>query len=162
MMLRLDNQSVNGFKDAMAEFLPHYLNVDLRLPTEYSYDLRLLGLVWSFKWTDIKYSRLKLDIEDIQILMRRATSHFSHLSVDLPALKDWVITAQQHVSSPISVLLPMNGPVKLALEDFDFDFQCYLELDKRGYIDPVVKGVDLDWGTSYFEFENFWLELFAF
>ena len=159
MMLRLDKNSINGFKNAMAEFLPHYLNVDLQLPREYSYDLKLLGYVYKFKWTNIKYSRIKLDIKDISISMQRTSKHFSEVSVDLPAIKDWKITADQEVNS---WLIPMDGPVKMALEDFDFDFSCYFELDKKGYLDPVVKDVDLDWGTSYFEFEDFWVELFTY
>ncbi len=35
-------------------------------------------------------------------------------------------------------------------------------MDKNGYLDPKIKKVDLDWGTTYFEFEDFWIELYAF
>lgn len=64
MQLRLEQASVDSFKKAMQAFFPHYLNVDLQLPTEYHYTVGLFLDFLSYKidWTDIKYDSADLDI----------------------------------------------------------------------------------------------------
>lgn len=42
MILRLEESTIQGVKKAMQEFLPHYINMDMDLPTEYHYDFALL------------------------------------------------------------------------------------------------------------------------
>ena len=67
MIMRIEQHSINQVKNAMQEFLPHYLNFDMKLPTEYEYSFSLLFdlLVWNVKWTNISYSEAQLDINDI-------------------------------------------------------------------------------------------------
>lgn len=69
MILRLEQSSVNSFKRAMEQFLPHYINVDLDLPKSYHYEFGLFFnlLQWKIDWTDIEYSNVDLDIADVQI-----------------------------------------------------------------------------------------------
>ena len=58
MQLRLEQKTIDSFKRSMEFFLPHYINVDLNLPTEYHYTFGLFFnlLVWDIHWTHIKYS----------------------------------------------------------------------------------------------------------
>jgi hypothetical protein len=35
LALRLNQQTINEFKKAMEEFLPHFVDADLKLPTEF-------------------------------------------------------------------------------------------------------------------------------
>jgi hypothetical protein len=42
MALRLEEDTVMAFKKAMVEFLPRYVNHDMKLPTEYHYTFGLL------------------------------------------------------------------------------------------------------------------------
>lgn len=71
MMLRLDQSSVNGFRDAMAKFLPHYVDDDYELPTELEYKVGLGRMLfgffnWDVLWTNIKYTDSDFDIKDIK------------------------------------------------------------------------------------------------
>ena len=54
MQLRLEQSSMDAMKKAMQQFLPHYLNSDLNLPTEYELKFSLCDfLSWHFQWTNI-------------------------------------------------------------------------------------------------------------
>ena len=57
MQLRLEQQTINAFKKAMETFLPHYINVDMQLPTTYHYEFGLFFnlLKWKINWTNIEY-----------------------------------------------------------------------------------------------------------
>jgi len=99
MIMRIEQHSINQVKKAMEEFLPHYLNVDMQLPTEYEYTFSLMFdlLVWNVKWTNIQYSEAQLDIGDIQIALTRDFD-MSMISIKFPALKHWEISATQDVN----------------------------------------------------------------
>jgi len=67
MILRLEENSIHGFKNAMEDFLPHYINTDMNLPTSYNYTFGLFFdlLYWDMKWTNITYNPIDLDIKDV-------------------------------------------------------------------------------------------------
>ena len=39
MIMRIDESNINQMKRALQEFLPHYLDVDYRMPESYSYKI---------------------------------------------------------------------------------------------------------------------------
>jgi hypothetical protein len=41
IMIRLEQRTINSFKNAMEQFLPYYLNFDINLPHEYHYKFAL-------------------------------------------------------------------------------------------------------------------------
>jgi len=92
MQLRLEQQTINSFKRAMEEFLPHYINVDMKLPQSYHYEFGLFFnlLQWKITWTDIEYSNVDLDIADVEISLTRSFDK-SLISVKFPAIKHWEI-----------------------------------------------------------------------
>lgn len=55
-----------------------------------------------------------------------------------------------------------SGPIHVGLENFDFDFQCYFQLDDKGYIDPILTKTELDWGDTYVTFDNWLVEALLF
>ena len=57
MQLRLDQSTINGFRLAMSQFLPHYINFDLNLPTKYHYTIGLFidELSLRIDWKEIEY-----------------------------------------------------------------------------------------------------------
>lgn len=52
MQLRIEQKTIDAFKKACEEFLPHFIAVDLGLPKEYSYELGLFFnlLKWKIDW----------------------------------------------------------------------------------------------------------------
>jgi len=50
--------------------------------------------------------------------------------------------------------LPSESRVELIFEDFDFDIICDLVLDENGFLDPIVKDVDVKFGKSYLYHDN--------
>jgi hypothetical protein len=71
MAIRLEQDTIDGMKLAMAKFMPQYTHLDAHLPTELAYDFNWgLGLLdWNFVWTDVTYSKPQLDIKDIKLLL---------------------------------------------------------------------------------------------
>ena len=120
MILRLEQATINSFKRAMEEFLPHYINVDLSLPKTYHYEFALFFnlLQWKITWTDIEYSNVDLDIADVKINLSRNFDK-SLVSVKFPAVKHWEIDAHQDVNF---WLLPDISEVQLIFKDFKIDF----------------------------------------
>jgi hypothetical protein len=50
----------------------------------------------------------------------------------------------------------------LIIKDFDVDFRGQFKLDEHGYLDPVVYGVDIDFGHSDFIQDDWFLEAVTF
>ena len=90
MILRLEEKSIDASKRAMQEFLPHYINMDMKLPLEFEYEFGLFFqmLVWKAKWTNIEYEDIKLDIEDVKVEMTRPFGK-PLVKVKFPAIKHW-------------------------------------------------------------------------
>ena len=57
MQIRLEQKTLNTLKKSMEQFLPQYVNTDLKLPTEYHYEFGMFLdiLTWKVDWTDITY-----------------------------------------------------------------------------------------------------------
>jgi hypothetical protein len=51
-------------------------------------------------------------------------------------------------------LLPGTSPVELKIEGFDIDFQTDLVLDENGYLDPIIKDIEISFGRSYLYHDN--------
>lgn len=66
MALRLEEDTILAWKRAMVEFLPRYVNHDLKMPTEYHYTFGLLfdWLTWEVDWKNITYEYGEFDIKD--------------------------------------------------------------------------------------------------
>ena len=107
-------------------------------------------LGWIIDWTDITYSDIDLDVEDVKIELTEGYD-FPLMKVDFPAIKDWEIDATQTVNTWI---LPSTSQVQLMIKDFDIDFQCDFFVDENGFLDPVVYDVDINWGESYLYHDN--------
>jgi hypothetical protein len=143
---------MDALKSSMEKFLPHYVDADLNLPKEYKFDIEFFLdiLSWHYKWTNIKYSNINMDIRDVKI---QFTNRYDKalLNIDFPAIKLWEISAHQNVNSWI---LPSDSEVKLIIQDFDLKFDTNLVLDPNGYLDPVVANVDIDFGKTMAYHEN--------
>ena len=151
----------------MFNFLPHYLNSDYQLPTEYEYEFGFGDVLWGaftrhISWTNITYSQAKLDLKDVRF---QISDYFSSenenkeshkLKIDFPALKDWEISAEQTVNTWI---IPADGPVVLVLKNTDFgitlDFGAH-----DGFLIPHFYEVSMDFGDSMLYHENWFTSLF--
>lgn len=70
MMFRLDEASVKGFKRGAQQFLPHYLNTDIKLPDDMMWDFGLGDILWGLftwhvEWYNIAYDNAIWDFEDL-------------------------------------------------------------------------------------------------
>ena len=136
----------------MQWFLPSYINAHSHFPSEFEFDFGLYFdyLTWHFKWTDIEYTQLYLDINDIDIQLTNGYG-LGLLKVDLPVLKEWKVSANQEINS---FWFPSESKIELMFKDFDIDFQTELVLDTHGYLDPVVRDCHVKFGGSHFHHEN--------
>ena len=76
MMLRVDEESISGLKVALKDFLPHYLNADLRFNDYYKFDVGLgdiLGglFTWHCEWYDIHYDPATWNFDDLIVNMTK-------------------------------------------------------------------------------------------
>lgn len=89
-------------RNVMQKFLPKYIdNIENEaFPKSFHYEIlpRLGNLGWIIDWTDIKYSDITLDVEDVKILLTEGDS-FPLIKVDFPAIKEWEIDAFQTVNT---------------------------------------------------------------
>jgi hypothetical protein len=101
IMMRLDQSSINGFKNAMMKFLPHYINHDLKLPDSYYIEVGFGDILWGaftrhISWTDVKYMPILTDLQhthfDIDSELG-ADIDLNMIKIDFPAIKDWKIKA---------------------------------------------------------------------
>lgn len=81
----------------MAQFLPHYINTDLQLPTEFNFDFGLGDYLWGLfkyhlEWTDVKYDQGTWDFVDVIVSISRKLN-VPLIRVKFPAIKKWEITA---------------------------------------------------------------------
>jgi hypothetical protein len=120
MQLRMEQKTLDAFKKSMKRFLPQYVNTDLNLPTEYHYEFGLFLDILSYEvdWTNITYTDIDLDVEDIKLELTRGYD-LSLIKFDFPAVKSWEIDAMQEVNS---IILPSYSKVELIFKDFDIDF----------------------------------------
>lgn len=154
MLLRVEQSSIYAFKKAMSQFLPRYINHDLNLPTEYSYEFSLFFelLVWKYHWKNIQYNQGQFDFDDVHLYLERKNGE-PLLTFDFPTLKSWKISATQETNE---WFVPQESPVRLEFHDFDFDWSCYFELEETGFLKPIVKDVKIKFGESYFYHDDWW------
>lgn len=152
MIMRLQQPTVNSFKKAMEEFLPHYINYDLDMPEHYHYEFGLFFnlLQWKIDWKNITYTNADLDISDVKVDLIRHDEQ-PMMSVEFPAVKHWEIDAYQFVNF---WFLPDHSNVQLIFKDLKIDFGTTFVLDEHGYLDPVVGKIDIHFGESYLYHDN--------
>ena len=144
VLLRLEQTTISKFKTAMQRFLPYWVNYDMNLPTEASWEFHLLfeWLSYHFKWTDIKYSKFDLNVRETEVDIVEIEKHiFSKdmrhaLHIEFPMIKHFEISAHQNQDSWI---LPKNSHVSLVAKYIDFSIQTDLVVDVDGYLDPNVR-----------------------
>jgi hypothetical protein len=92
MAVRLEQDTVNAMKVAMQEFLPNFVEHDMKLPSEYHYAFGPKWFEWVFDYSQIAYTDANFDIKDIVMVMIRQYDQ-PMLKVDFPSFKEWKITA---------------------------------------------------------------------
>ena len=96
VLLRLEQRTINEFKDAMEAFFPHYFNEEENhLPSDYEWTLNFLFNMFHihFKWSKISYSAAEFDIHDTRISFVTLEDDQNALEVKFPALEHWQIDA---------------------------------------------------------------------
>lgn len=101
IMMRLDQSSINGFKNAMMRFLPHYINHDLKLPESYYIEVGFGDILWGaftrhISWTDVKYGPILTDLKDSYFEIDSTLGEdvdLNMIKIDFPAIQDWSIKA---------------------------------------------------------------------
>jgi hypothetical protein len=157
MMLRVDEYSVNAFKSVFQRELPDNIVSVFNLPDEYHYKYSsyLPGCSWSVDYEDIEYTDLDLRLEDITFELTRMDGMWGEILMDMPALKYWAISATQDFHH---WYYPSKSEIIVYIEDFDVDFGFDLKLDEKGYLDPVVWDVVINYGDSYVWHDNWYVQ----
>jgi hypothetical protein len=64
MGLRLEQRTIDSFKRAMNNFLPHYFDYDYKYPTELHYAMAMFydEWIWKVDFTNIVFEQADLDI----------------------------------------------------------------------------------------------------
>ena len=152
MIGRITQDTIKPLKDVFYWYANTDMFIDAGLPHSYTYVVDTIPfLKWNITWTDIQYSNLHLDMDQVK-------TEFIHdgniglLFFDFPALKEWNIEANEHINT---LLFPTKSHVELNVKDFNIDFETEFAIDTNGYLDPVVQNVYLDFGNSRFHHDNF-------
>ena len=162
LALRLNQQTINEFKKAMEEFLPHFVDADLKLPTEFEQTFELLwGLIKvDYIWTDIAYMTPRLDVADvdIEIMKYEEFGNASTIKLYMPIIEYWEMSGHQEQKH---WLLSHSSDVKLIFRDLKFEFDFGFMLDNHHYLDPIVYNCLIDFGDSFLYHNNrflgFWI-----
>jgi hypothetical protein len=76
--------------------------------------------------------------------------------INFPAFKNLEIDADMAVNTWIT---PLDGPVHLVFDHFDFQIDTRLIVNKKGYMDYDVKWAEIYFGDSYANHDNWFTEL---
>jgi len=157
--LRLEETTVNAFKNAAQDFLPRYVYTDMMLPKESSYTASFWFdmIEWTIEWHDITYSLPKFDLTDIVFDFKNDYG-IPKIICNFPVLEDWKINAIQDTNS---IWLPEKAPVELGFENFDINFVATLLVTDEGNIKPHFWEIHIKFGDSYFTHSN-WFFAFTF
>ena len=155
MGLRLEDKTIKSFKNAMQEFLPHYINVDMNLPKEWSYTFNLLGgaLPYTFTFTNIQYETGQFDFKDIDVELRERGLKF-----DFPSIEKWTIHSHLKVDSWID--LPDGNDMTIFFNNFDLILDSYFSTNDKGFIRPYVHRAEVNFGKSYIYHDNQFIAFF--
>lgn len=96
---------------------------------------------------DVKFELVPNDMDETMNLVK----------FDFPALKYWEFKAHETIDS---WWFWSDSQVELMIEDFDIDFSCHLKVDDKGYLEPIVKDVKIDFGKSSLTHDNILAEFF--
>ena len=96
---------------AMGDLFPKIAKLKIGLPSEFHYKVGMFLDYFSYtiNITNINYDDIELQMERTHLYFREGYDKHI-LKVDFPAIKDWVITANESVNSYI---FPSKSPVKL-------------------------------------------------
>lgn len=158
LAMRLNQQTINEFKKAMEEFLPHFVDADLKFPTEYEQTFELLfGLItFDIKWEDVTYNTPRLDVADIDIELNTFPqfNNASAFKMYFPAIEYWEMTAHQIQKH---WLVEHESDISLIFQDLSFEFDFGFVVDENHYLDPIVYNCLIDFGDSFLYFNNRWI-----
>jgi len=99
---------------------------------------------WSVNWTDISYTHLDVDMSKFYFdFYHPENDAVSMLKCNIPTIKTWTITANQHVNS---WLLPDDSKITIDLKNIDIFIATGLKMNDKGYIQPYVYDVKLNFG----------------
>ena len=132
------------------------------LPSSYNFNFGLGRLLfgffnWDVTWKDIRYEKVPVfDFKDIKCDF---TQNFglSLIKIDFPALKDWTIRATQSLDN--SWIYPGDGKIQLVFKNFDIKLEFDLKIDDKGFFDPKIYSVDINFGKSFISHENYFIEI---
>lgn len=137
----------------MEEFLPHFVDADLKLPTSFTQSFQLLwGLIkFDYTWEDIQYEVPRLDIAetDVEIMQYKDFPHT--IKLYFPLVDFWRISAHQIQKH---WLLNHESDVALYFWDLVFEFEFGFRVDSMHYLDPIVYNCAIDFGDSFLYHNN--------
>ena len=148
MQIRLEQRTINEFKKAMFNFLPHFVEADLHLPDTHEAEIGILFdiIKFHFLWTDIKYTKPALDIHATNLEIRKENdSGWTSLAIDIPLIKHWSIEAHEQLTNWFGV---DNSEVYIELQDVKFDLVTSLYVGRDGMLTPSVRDLSIDLGDS--------------
>lgn len=101
IMFRIDQSSINGFKNAMMKFLPHFINHDMKLPDSYYIEVGFGDILWGaftrhISWTDVKYGPIITDLKDSYFSIDSTLGEdidLNMIKLDFPYFQKWSIKA---------------------------------------------------------------------
>ena len=105
----------------------------------------------SIEWKNIRYVVTDIEYDKVTFELDEWEGH-GLFSFDFPAFKDFEFKADQTFYAPWfpTWLLNQDTSIQFIVKDFDIDFKGQFQLDENGYLDPIVYGVDIDFGQSDF------------
>ena len=163
VLMRIDQSSINGFRNALAKFLPHFIDHDLELPTEYEFQVGFGDILWgaftrNIKWSDIVYNAIMTDIADLKIDLGTQVVDIDRnlIKIDFPAFYDWWVYAYQEIDTWI---IPATGVVILYLTELDINMVLDFDVED-GYLKPDFYDFSMDLGKSTLWFEEWFAEFF--
>jgi hypothetical protein len=157
MMMRVEQASLDNLFLALQKFVPHYFEFDMKLPHELEFEFGPGDFFWDaflyhISWTDITYENPILDIMGIKVEFNQMEdSDEQDVTIDFPALRSMSISAYQEMDTWI---IPATGWVFLGIYNFKVDLVFELGVTSKGFLHPIFHHTAVDFGETYFYFEN--------
>lgn len=150
---------MNAWINAMAGFLPHYIEYDMKMPTTKHYEFSLFHtFTWVVDFYDISFDdTAEFDIRDVKVEFMPVATDVPMIKIDFPALKRWKWNAYMNSNM---WWIPDGMRSTVLLEGLDIDVNAGLYHTEKGYLRPIVYNVKIEVGNSAFWHDDEWLKLF--
>ena len=159
MIMRIDESNINQMKKALQEFLPHYLDVDFRMPESYVYKVETLSDLVS---AEVRFDKIKLEHPELNLdeLKFSFTTHekTDGIIVKVPTIKNLKLTTD--FSIRVFGFSIFDDDFVLDLKDLKTQFKLALRVPEPGKLKPVVNTFDINLGSSQVAAQNWFIELF--